>query len=307
MRPLSEMTIIQIEVTNACWLKCSNCTRHVGHHKNPFFMELDYIEKAIDSLEGFEGNIGIMGGEPTLHPKFYEICKLVQKKIPRRKREFWTSGFQWARKKDIILETWDKDRIAYNEHSTPGGKHTPLLVSIDEVVEDKKLMWQMIDNCWIQSQWSASITPKGGFFCEVAASLDYLLDGPGGYEIEKGWWRKNPKQFKDQVDRYCVNCSGALPLPAESDGYGGRPNKENVNNYDTISKGMLEKLKAVKSHKVQAGHYKVFDKKYTTKDLEKYSENWEPSKFKPFVTHEPNDYDVKGPIRRVDHKKSGKI
>ena len=185
MRPLSEMTIIQIEVTNACWLKCSNCTRHVGHHKNPFFMELDYIEKAIDSLEGFEGNIGIMGGEPTLHPKFDEICKLVQKKIPRRKREFWTSGFQWAKKKDIILETWDKDRIAYNEHSTPGGKHTPLLVSIDEVVEDKKLMWQMIDNCWIQSQWSASITPKGGFFCEVAASLDYLLDGPGGYEIEK--------------------------------------------------------------------------------------------------------------------------
>ena len=211
MRPLSEMTIIQIEVTNACWLKCSNCTRHVGHHRDPFFMELDFIEKAIDSLEGFEGNIGIMGGEPTLHPKFNEICEIVQKKIPRRKREFWTSGFQWSKKKDIILETWDKDRIAYNEHSTSGGKHTPLLVAIDEVVEDKKLMWQMIDNCWIQSQWSASITPKGGFFCEVAASLDYLYKGPGGYKIEKDWWKKNPKQFKDQVERYCKDCSGALP------------------------------------------------------------------------------------------------
>ena len=35
-------------------------------------------------------------------------------------------------------------------------------------------------------QWSASITPKGAFR-EVAASLDYLLDGPGGYPIEKGW------------------------------------------------------------------------------------------------------------------------
>ena len=96
-------------------------------------------------------------------------------------------------------------------------------------------------------------------------------------------------------------------MHAESDGYGGRPNKENVNNYDTISKGMLEKLEKVKSHKIQAGHYIVFDKKYTTQDLEKYSENWEPSKFNPFVTHEPNDYDVKGPIRKVDLKKSGKI
>ena len=99
-------------------------------------------------------------------------------------------------KKDVILDTFDKDRIAYNEHSTPGGKHTPLLVSIDEVVEDKKLMWEMIDNCWIQSQWSASITPKGGFFCEVAASLDYLFEGPGGYEIKKAGGRKNQKIFK---------------------------------------------------------------------------------------------------------------
>ena len=45
------------------------------------FMDLDYIEKAIDSLEGFEGNIGMMGGDPTLHPKFPEICKIYQKKF----------------------------------------------------------------------------------------------------------------------------------------------------------------------------------------------------------------------------------
>ena len=61
MRPLREMTVIQIEVTNACSLKCANCTRHVGHHRKPFFMDLDFIEKAIDSLEGFEGRIGMMG------------------------------------------------------------------------------------------------------------------------------------------------------------------------------------------------------------------------------------------------------
>ena len=50
MRPLSEMTIIQIEVTNACWLKCSNCTRHVGHHRNPFFMDLDLLKRQLTLL-----------------------------------------------------------------------------------------------------------------------------------------------------------------------------------------------------------------------------------------------------------------
>ena len=99
MRPLSEMTIIQIEVTNACWLKCSNCTRHVGHHRDPFFMELDFIEKAIDSLEGFEGNIGIMGGEPTLHPKFNEICEIVKKKFQEEKESFGQVVFSGQKRK----------------------------------------------------------------------------------------------------------------------------------------------------------------------------------------------------------------
>ena len=63
---------------------------------------------------------------------------------------------------------------------------------------------------------------KGRIFCEVAASLDYLFEGPGGYEIKKGWWKKKPKDFQDQVKRYCTSCSGALPMKSESDGFGGR-------------------------------------------------------------------------------------
>ena len=100
MRPIYENTVIHIDVTNACWLKCTNCTRHVGHHKKSYFMDLDYVAKAIDSLQDFPGRIGLMGGDPTLHPKFDEICKLFSDMIPRRKRELWTSGFNWIEKKE---------------------------------------------------------------------------------------------------------------------------------------------------------------------------------------------------------------
>src|SRR3990172_6842829 len=111
------MKVIQIEVTNSCNLICSNCTRFVGHHKRPYFMSLDMISKAIDSLEGFPGQIGIMGGEPTLHPKFPEICKLMREMVPdRRKRELWTNSFKWNEYKDIIYETFDHDLITYNDH-----------------------------------------------------------------------------------------------------------------------------------------------------------------------------------------------
>jgi len=303
MRPLSDMTIIQIDVTNACYLKCTNCTRHVGHHNKPYFMDLDYLKDAIKSLEEFPGRIGLMGGDPTLHPKFDEICEIYKSMIPRRKREFWTSGFDWINKKEIIFQTFDEDRITYNDHSTPGGKHTPLLVSIDEVVKDKELMWKLIDNCWIQEQWAASITPKGAFFCEVAASLDYLFDGPGGYELKNDWWKKTPDDFNDQILRYCTKCSGCLPFPAESDGYGGR----NEPTIDTVSPCMLKDLEKANSPKIKGKNYKLFNREYTKKDLIKYVKDWNPSTFRNFIAHLPDDYEAKSIVRDVDPKSSGTL
>ena len=67
----------------------------------------------------------------------------------------------------------------------------------------------------------------------------------------------------------------------------------------------MEKLEKVKSPKVQAGHYKLFNEKLDMEKISKNLEDWNPSHFKPFVTHTPKDYEDKN--RVVDPKKSGKI
>jgi hypothetical protein len=285
MRPIYENTVIQIDVTNACHLSCRHCTRHVGHHRKPFFMDLDTVRRAILSLDGFPGRVGIMGGEPTLHPRFADICALVRELIPdRRRREFWTAGFRWGEHKATIYETFDSDRINYNDHVAYDGKHTPLLVAIEEVVDDLELRAELIENCSFQTHWSASITPKGAFFCEIAASLDWLMDGPGGYPIEPGWWRKTPADFKDQVDRYCGQCSGAIPMPAYSDGRGGRDGPT----IEQISPGNVERLRALGSRKVMAGHYEVWEKKITRADVEAHAAR-NPRAFRSFVARNPED------------------
>lgn len=251
MRSIDKMSVIQIEVTNACHLRCANCTRFMGHHRKPFFMDLDTLVKAIESLEGFPGNIGLMGGEPALHPDFPEILKIYREMIPDKdRREFWTAGYKWDEYKDIVHETFNEERIAFNDHSDPDeGRHQPLLIAINDVIEDKELMWKLIDNCWIQLRWSASITPKGVFFCEVAAAQDHLFDGPGGYPIEKGWWKMTPDDFRDQVARYCPNCSAALPMDI--------PN--NHEQFDFTSPSNAEKLKAIKSPKYLKGRIRIQD------------------------------------------------
>ena len=289
MRAIYDNTVIQVEITNACHLSCANCTRHVGHHRNPFFMDLDMVEKAINSLLDFPGRIGIMGGEPTMHPKFAEITALYREMVPdRKRREFWSAGFGWMKHKDAILETWDRELISYNDHLGMDCKHQPLLIAIDEVVEDEQWRAELIDACRFGNRWSASITPRGGFFCEIAASADWLFDGPGGYPIEPGWWNKKDTQFADQIERYCNKCSGAIPLPAFSDGRGGRDGPT----IDLVSPGNLERLKAAGSPKVARGHYQVWDKKITREDAtrEKIA-GWFPTTYRTFKAHGPEDVD----------------
>ena len=279
MKPISEAAAIQIEVTNFCDHQCSNCTRFVGHHRKPYFMDLETIRKAIASLEGYEGGIGLMGGEPTLHPQFAEICKIYQEMIPdKSKRYLWTDGLNWDKYKDLIRETFEIGHIVYNDHSeNTKGYHQQLLIAADEIIEDKELMWKLINDCWVQKRWSPSINPKGCFFCEVAAAQDLLFEGPGGYPLEKDWWKKEPKDFQDQVKRYCVNCSAAIPLNIES----------SSSVYDLVSRRNAERLKKVGAPKFLCGKMKIYYKKYTLEDYEKNSKNWKPGYFRDFVQHEP--------------------
>lgn len=283
MRPIADNSVIQVDIAHGvCHLSCANCTRAIGHHRKPQFMSLDMIRTAIESLEGFEGQIGVMGGEPCLHPKFPEVLAIWREMVPRRKRALWTSGWKWKEYRDDIFATFDEDLIHYNDHRQTTGRHQPLMIAIEEVVDDPELRKILIDNCPYQARWSASITPLGAYFCEIAGAAGAIFNIPG-YPIEKGWWRKTPEDFKDQVDTFCGKCSGALPLPSYSDGRGGRDGPT----IDMVSPGNLERLKAVGSPKIARGHYKIWDKKLTKEDID--TENWNPRQFRDFEAHTPED------------------
>lgn len=282
MKNLFDMSTIHIEVTNVCDLECANCTRFVGHHRKPFFMDLDTVRKGLESLEGFKGNIGIMGGEPTLHKQFKEICYLVQELVPNKsQRGLWTNGFNWDKYEDLIYETFDKDMIIYNDHKDETEVHQPLMIAAKDVVEDEKLMWELIDKCWINDRWAASITPKGGFFCEVAAAQDLLFDGPGGYEIEKGWWNKTPDEFRDQIERACVNCSAAIPMPSfENPMF-------SISQKDLVSPSIAEKLEKSQSPRCAKGNTVLFKKKFTKEEIKKNAETWMPWSHRAFKQYSP--------------------
>ena len=246
MRPLVSMDTIQIEITNACPLNCANCTRFGRHVKKPFMMSYEQFTQAVDSMVGYPKMVGMMGGEPLLHPDFEKMCKYLSQKIPPRQCGLWTclpSGKEHYR--EVICETFDN--IFVNDHTRDDIMHHPFLVSAREIIGlDEAVKWVLIDQCRFQCSWSASINPHGAFFCEMAASLSMLLSSkPDGWPVEPGWWWKTPKDYVGQMESYCMLCGGAMPLQK----------RVSTTCRDEISPDMVQRLSF--SPKIAKGEYDV--------------------------------------------------
>ena len=287
MRSPSEMVTIQIELTSACPLKCSNCTRFCGTHEKPFFLEEDQFRAAVDSLVEYSkmphAMVGFMGGDPCLHPKFEEYCEYALSKIDRMKLGLWTT-FPPAKKhlRTAIAKTFGN--ILLNDHSRDDILHAPVLMAAEDyfrkpcprcegrgdtspkqdpegpqfdcewspcpgcggkgTVTDDLNLFAAVEHCWIQESWSAAINPKGAWFCEVAAALSDLFDGPEGWKVEPGWWKRTPMSFREQMEWACKKCGAALPLERIRNSQDPR---------DDVSSSNLERLKAIKSRKVKRG------------------------------------------------------
>lgn len=215
MRPMADAWSILIEITNACRLRCAHCTAGVPHVRRPNFMTLDHLEKALQSLEGWQKGVGCFGGEPTLHPDFPEVCALFRRYFPKRQLAVWTCGGpRYEQYKELIADTFAI--VTYNDHHAEG-HHQPLMIANEEVVPDPEERRRLIENCWVPLHWSPLITHRGAFFCEVAATFDNLFDGPGGLPLEKGWWRRDFSAVAYQREHNCRFCSIPLPVQPQPD------------------------------------------------------------------------------------------
>jgi hypothetical protein len=182
---------------------------------------------------------------------------------------FTSGGKDWPRYKTLAQKTFGA--IALNAHNLKQKKvcrHQRLTVAIKDIIKDEAYRNELIDDCWVQRQWSPMITMKGAFFCEVAASQDLLWDGPGGYPIEQNWWKRTPEQFKEQRDRYCENCGMCVPM--DRDFIGG--------NIEQMSPSVYAKMREHRNVKIDLGkRIEIYDKQLSIPETETNKLNWYPA------------------------------
>lgn len=276
--------VIQIEVTSACPGRCSNCTRFVPHQRAPWLMDFATFRRAVDSMADYGGMLGIMGGEPTLHPAFEQLCDyyrerwapgpgLAQGREPIRdfsahhrrclarldgqRCGLWSSlGPGYYRHYETIQETFGYQCL--NDHRN-GAVHQALLATRREAgIADAD--WPALrDRCWVQRLWSSSINPWGCYPCEIMAAMDALcqplsagerqrlgIPAAGGWPIEPGWWRREPADFGRLLD-WCELCAAPLPTPA----------RLATDEIQDVSPRWLEILTALGSPAIAAGRLQV--------------------------------------------------
>lgn len=309
MIPPRQQWALLIDITNACHLHCSNCTRLLDHARQRYFMSVECAERAILALKDFVTDsephprkprpkcIGLMGGEPLLHPEFPAIVDLMVRHIPDvRNRGLWTSR-DW---KTGSHPKWGPYQPQVERLVGPHGgtgreggaggwlnwnmhlpemqvKHQPVLVASKDVVPDERERWNLIERCWLQRDWSSAVTPKGFFFCEVAAHFDMVFEGPGGLPLEPGVWRgdlsfvtdehgiRRPTgPYAEQINRWCERCGVNVPLA-------GRADAEST---DDISASNFIPLQQLNSPRVRKGDYVLVQP-----EAQKAPEEWRPRKY----------------------------
>lgn len=82
-----------------------------------------------------------------------------------------------------------------------------------------------------------------------------LFDGPGGWSITPGWWKRTPDDFSDQL-HWCEMCGAALDtIPRDAN--------ESI---DDVSPEMFELLKSVHSPKLQKKHIHIYSPEHEDMD-----------------------------------------
>src|SRR5882762_6344549 len=71
--------VIQVHLTRACDKACFHCTQSSQLGGKTTFMMPEQFERAIESLRGYLGVVGVFGGNPAMSPHFAECCDILRR------------------------------------------------------------------------------------------------------------------------------------------------------------------------------------------------------------------------------------
>jgi sulfatase maturation enzyme AslB (radical SAM superfamily) len=102
-------------LTSVCNNSCKYCFAHSQKEDDNKFITIDNFKFALEFITNSFDIVGIIGGEPTLHPEFYTILNLIIANKKIKKSVIYTNGYKINNYLDILNN--DKFTILINCNS----------------------------------------------------------------------------------------------------------------------------------------------------------------------------------------------
>ncbi|MBF0430232.1 MAG: glycosyltransferase [Fibrobacteria bacterium] len=198
---------IEIDITYVCNLRCSGCDRSCTQAPANLNMPIQMIEEFIFQTEekGIQWeSVHVLGGEPTLHPNFFEIIRFLDKwftkNSPTTELKVISNGYS-QNSRDIlslIPENWHHFKSFKNSNN-------PLYFEPFNTAPIDLPVWKKEDfskGCWISQFCGIGLTPQGYFPCAVSGGIERI------FRLGKGLTNlpQSGEIFKSMFPFYCRFC-----------------------------------------------------------------------------------------------------
>ncbi|MGJ7030334.1 radical SAM protein [Niabella hirudinis] len=168
-----------VEITDRCNLTCPTCyamsSPHYGRHRT-----VDEVERMLDAIVANEGEpdvVQISGGEPTLHPDFFEILDIAKTK-PIKHLMVNTNGIRIAKDREFAkrLASYMPDFEIYLQFDSFKPEALIQLRGKD-LLETRKMALQHLNELNLSTTLVVTLQ-QGVNDDEIGAIIDYALKQP---------------------------------------------------------------------------------------------------------------------------------
>ncbi len=203
----TSMENIEIDITFKCNLRCYNCDRSCTQAPDDSTMSLDQIRKFIAESVATGRKwkrIRVLGGEPTLHPQFFDIIgALTQYKdtcSPATKIEITSNGY--GKEVNSILEKISRDLWVNNTRKV--GRFQKKFEAFNLAPADHRVncLTDYTNGCWITQDCGIGLNRYGYYQCAVAGSIDRVF----GFDIGLKTIPVEGTELKNQKRTLCKYC-----------------------------------------------------------------------------------------------------
>jgi hypothetical protein len=199
-------SLIEIDITYACNLKCFNCNRSCGLAPSDDRLSLEQIQKFLRETMAKDipwERIRILGGEPTLHPEFLPIIDALiafkDSHRPAVEIAITTNGF--GKKVNDVLKKLSRKVVVINTAKKYNVQEfIPFNLAPKDFVRYRYADYS--SGCWVLTDCGMGLSPYGYYPCTAAAAIDRVF----GFDLGRKSLPELSDHMIDQMEALCRYC-----------------------------------------------------------------------------------------------------